>query len=178
MSRIGETAIDVPQGVTVGVEGATVTARGGKGELSVCFPDSIGVELAGQSIKVSRADDKRKTRSLHGLFRSLIANMVDGVANGFTRELLIEGVGFRGDVQGNKLTMSLGFSRPIEYVVPEGVSVAVQGGTNIVVSGPDKQKVGQVAARIRSFFPAEPYKGKGVRYRDEHVRRKVGKTVA
>jgi len=129
-------------------------------------------------MQVLRADDTRESRSFHGLARSLVANMIQGVAEGFKKELEIEGVGFRASVRGQEVSLSLGFSSPVEYLAPDGIKVTVDGGTKLVVSGADKQKVGDTAARLRGFMPAEPYKGKGMRFKDERVRRKVGKTVA
>ena len=178
MSRIGKKPIDIPSGVTVSVDGQRVVVKGPLGELSLEMPGALSAKVDGAVLQIERPDDSRQSRSFHGLTRSLAANMVDGVSKGFRKELEIEGVGFKGSVQGGKMVLSLGFSSPVEYEFPKGVKVEEQGGTKITVSGPDKQKVGQAAARIRAFAPAEPYKGKGVRYKGEHVRRKVGKTVA
>lgn len=176
MSRIGENPIDVPAGVTVTVEGSQVTAKGAKGELALVLPEGISGCVEENTVVMTRSNDEQK--AFHGLARSLVANMIEGVSTGFTKELEIQGVGFRAAVQGSTLSLSLGFASPVEYVIPDTVTVAVNNNTQIVVSGADKQQVGQVAARIRSFYPAEPYKGKGVRYKDEYVRRKEGKTVA
>jgi large subunit ribosomal protein L6 len=176
MSRIGEVPVDVPAGVTVSVDGSHVVVKGGKGELSWDLPEGIGLEVEGASAVVSRKDDSCK--AFHGLSRSLIANMVEGVVNGYKKELEIQGVGFKAILQGKTLSLSLGFASPIEYSVPDTVTITVEKPTQIVIEGTDKQQVGQVAARIRSFYPAEPYKGKGVRYKGEKVRRKEGKTVA
>ena len=178
MSRVGEQAITIPSGVTVNVEGGVVSAKGPKGELSLDLPAGISAKTEGERVSLDRSDDSRETRSFHGLARSLVANMVDGVANGYSRDLEIEGVGFKAEVQGQTVLLSLGFSGPKACPVADGVTVTVEGGTRLKVSGPDKQKVGEVAARIRSYYPAEPYKGKGIRYAGEYVRRKVGKTVA
>jgi large subunit ribosomal protein L6 len=178
MSRIGQKPVDVPAGVTVGLEGTTVRVKGPKGELLLNVPTGVKASVADGKVNVSRADDLRVTRGCHGLTRTLIANMIEGVTKGFSKDLEIQGVGFKAAVQGRKLVLSLGFSIPVEYSLPDGVNAAVDGATKIVVSGPDKQKVGDAAARIRSFYPAEPYKGKGVRYKGEYVRRKVGKSVA
>lgn len=178
MSRTGKKPIDIPSGVTVTAEGSSISVSGPEGDLLLTIPDPIEARMDNGRVVVTRPDDSKFSKSLHGLARSLIANMVDGVSKGFTKKLELQGVGFKASVQGQKLVMSLGFSKPIEYVVPEGVKVGTEGSTAIVVSGPDKQKVGDVAARIRAFFPAEPYKGKGVRYKGEYVRRKAGKTVA
>ncbi|MFC1452514.1 50S ribosomal protein L6 [Verrucomicrobiota bacterium] len=178
MSRVGRQPIEIVQGVTVSVDGETVTAKGGLGELCCRLPPSIRASVEDGRVVVSREDETRRSRSYHGLARSLIANMVEGVSKGFTRELEIQGVGFRAAVEGRTLRMALGFAGDVKYSLPEQVKVTEDGGVKLVVSGPDKQLVGEVAARIRSYYPAEPYKGKGIRYKDERVRRKVGKTVA
>jgi len=176
MSRIGEKPIDVPSGVTITVDGSHLTTKGSKGELSLDLPEGIAAAVEGNTVVMTREDESRK--AFHGLARSLVANMVEGVSNGYTKELEIQGVGFRAAVQGKTLSLSLGFASPIEYAIPDTVTIAVNNNTEVVVSGADKQQVGDVAARIRSFYPAEPYKGKGVRYKGERVRRKEGKTVA
>ena len=176
MSRIGEMPIDVPSGVTITVDGSHLTTKGGKGELSLDLPEGIAAAVEGNTVVVTRGDDTQK--AFHGLTRSLVANMVEGVSNGYTKELEIQGVGFRAALQGKTLSLSLGFASPIEYAIPDTVTITVNNNTEVVVSGADKQQVGEVAARIRAFFPAEPYKGKGVRYKGERVRRKEGKTVA
>jgi large subunit ribosomal protein L6 len=178
MSRIGDKPIGVPAGVTVKVEDRRVSAKGPQGELSVEIPERLSVALEDDRVVVGRPDDTRESKRMHGLVRSLVANMVEGVEKGFSRQLEIEGVGFRASVQGQTVSLALGFASPKEYKAPDGVTVTEQGGTKITVSGPDKQKVGEAAARIRAFSPAEPYKGKGLRYAGERVRRKVGKTVA
>ncbi len=178
MSRVGKKPVEISGGADVSIKEAQVTVKGGLGELSWTLPPGITAEVADGKVEVSRENDTRQQKSYHGLSRSLIANMIEGVTKGFSKRLEIEGVGFRANVQGQKLEMSLGFASPVRYEVPEGVKCEVTGGTVVIVSGPDKQKVGLAAARIRAFFPAEPYKGKGVRYSGERVRRKVGKTVA
>lgn len=178
MSRVGKKPIEIPGGTTVAVKQSLVSVKGAQGELSWTLPPGITAEVAEGKVEVSRENEMRQQKSYHGLARSLIANMIEGVSKGFTKTLDIEGVGFRANVQGQALEMSLGYSSPVRYTVPEGVKCTVEGGTVVTVSGPDKQQVGQAAARIRGFAPAEPYKGKGVRYRGERVRRKVGKTVA
>lgn len=178
MSRIGQMPIEVPTGVTVEVRGSRVDVKGPNGELTRDLPVSIEAKVEDGKVLVTRSGDGRKEKSLHGLSRTLLANMVEGVQKGFSKALEIEGVGFKATVQGQKLALALGFASPIQFTVPAGVTVTEKGGTNITVSGPDKQQVGDVAARIRSFFPAEPYKGKGLRYKGERIRRKVGKTVA
>lgn len=178
MSRIGYSAIEIPTGVTVEQQGDSVKVKGPNGELAHALSPGISVKIENNTISVDRADDSKRLRSFHGLNRSLIANMVTGVVDGFSRELEIQGVGFRADVQGKKLTMALGYSVPVVMEIPDGLTVSVDGGTAVVVKGSNKQLVGDLAARIRAANPAEPYKGKGVRYKNEYVRRKVGKTVA
>lgn len=176
MSRIGDRPIDIPGGVSMAIKGARVEATGPKGTLSLTMPRGISVVQEGSRLVVSRENDTLK--AFHGLGRSLLANIISGVLSGYTKELEINGVGFRAALSGKTLSLSLGFASPIEYSVPDSVKVAVNNNTAVVVTGTDKQQVGEVAARIRSFYPAEPYKGKGVRYKGEKVRRKVGKTVS
>ena len=176
MSRIGERPIALPGGVKLSIDGNRVEATGPKGSLSLTLPAGIGASLEGDVLTISRESDDHK--AFHGLARSLVANMIEGVNNGYTKELEIQGVGFRAALNGSTLSLSLGFASPVEYKVPDTVTVAVNNNTALVISGTDKQQVGEVAARIRSFYPAEPYKGKGVRYKGEKVRRKVGKTVS
>ena len=176
MSRIGLQPVQLPAGVKVAVENGGVEVSGSKGSLELRVPEGIEIEQVDQDILVKRLADKY--RAEHGLVRSLIANMVKGVTEGYSKDLVINGVGFRAALNGRTLSLSLGFASPIEYSVPETVTVAVNNNTEITVSGIDKQQVGDVAARIRSFYPAEPYKGKGVQYKGERIRRKVGKTVA
>lgn len=177
MSRIGRAPIVIPAGVSVRVEGDRVEVQGPRGELAWTKPASIGLAVEDGRVTVSRTSDESPARALHGTTRSLIAGMVKGVSEGYRKELEIQGVGYRAQVQGARLVMHLGFSHPIEFDVPPGVTVEVADGTRLVVSGADKQQVGEVSARLRGFHKAEPYKGKGVRYKDEHVRRKAGKTV-
>jgi large subunit ribosomal protein L6 len=179
MSRIGQKPIDIVAGVEVRVDGRQAIAKGPKGELTVDMPAGIEAAVEGSQIVVTRADDQREQKSLHGLTRSLIANAVEGVSKGYEKQLAITGVGFRASVQGQTLTMLVGMSSPVIYTAKDGVSLAVNDpGTMITVTGADKQMVGDAAARIRGFRPAEPYKGKGVQYKGERIRRKVGKTVA
>lgn len=178
MSRIGQKPIGIPSGVTVAVSGQQVTVKGPKGELKVDIPDLLKVEVNGQQVRVSKAVDNPAAQRVYGTTRSIVANMAQGVSQGFTKELEIEGVGFKAVLQGQRMELSLGFASPVIYTVPEGVKATVEGGTKVTLTGPDKQKVGDAAARVRSFFPAEPYKGKGLHYKGEYVRRKVGKTVA
>ena len=178
MSRIGKAPILVPNGVEVGISGKSIEVKGPKGSLDFEVPGSISVRQDGDQIYVERPDDERTNRALHGLTRSLINNMVIGVSEGFSKELEIIGVGYRAQAKGqSSLELQLGFSHPISVDAPEGVSFDVPEPTRIIVSGIDKQIVGQVAADIRSYRKPEPYKGKGVRYLGEHVVRKAGKAA-
>lgn len=177
MSRIGKKPVTIPKGVTVQAGATTVSAKGPKGELSMTLPPFIKADVKDGTVIVTCVEDTAKGRSMHGLARSLISNLVTGVEKGYTIELELQGVGFRAAVQGSKLTMNLGYSSPVVFELPVGIMASVKESV-ITVSGSDKQMVGDVAARIRSFYPPEPYKGKGVRYKGEHVRRKAGKTVA
>ncbi len=178
MSRIGKRPISLPDGVSVDVKGSDVHVKGPKGALSQAIPERIGVEVEGGELRLTRPDESKETRALHGLARALLANMVTGVTDGFTRELEIEGVGYRGEAKGKSLNLLLGFSHPVEMPVPEGLKVSVDANTKIKIEGIDKQLVGQFAADIRRLRPPEPYKGKGIRYAGEHIRRKVGKAGA
>lgn len=176
MSRIGKKNIDIPSGVEVKLNGNLVSVKGPKGHLNWNHPDAVTVSAAEGKISVSRAGDLKIHRSLHGLSRSLIANMVTGVSNGYEKVLEITGVGYRAQVQGSKITMSLGYSHPVEYQLPEGVSAAIdQKQTTITLKAADKQQLGQVAANIRALRPPDIYKGKGVRYAGERLKLKVGK---
>ncbi len=178
MSRIGKTEIKIPGGVTVNVATAAVTVKGPKGELSLDIPEEITVEQNDDALRIERANDSKRVRQLHGTVRSRLSNMVVGTSNGFERILEIQGVGYRAQLQGKNLDLSLGKSHPIVFSPPDGVELAVDGNTKVIVKGIDKEKVGAAAAKIRSYSPPEPYKGKGIRYVDEYVRRKAGKTVA
>jgi large subunit ribosomal protein L6 len=175
MSRIGRAPINVPTGVNIGLHERAVTVKGPKGELSLTLADPIEVRIDGSVVTVMRPDDAQRNRQLHGLTRTLIANMVGGVTNGFSRTLEIQGVGYRAQMQGGKLNLQLGFSHPVVVEPPKGLTIAVEGTNKITVSGADKQAVGQLAAQIRGIRPPEPYKGKGIRHEGEHVRRKLGK---
>ncbi len=175
MSRIGKAPIDVPSGVTVTIDGQSIAVKGPKGELSRTYSELISVRQDGDEIVVERSGDDRDSRSQHGLVRSLIQNMVTGVTQGFQKDLDIVGVGYRAQAKGSGLELSLGFSHPVVVEAPEGITFNVPQPTRIEVHGIDKQLVGQVAADIREWRKPEPYKGKGVRYTDEHVRRKAGK---
>lgn len=178
MSRLGRKSIPIPSGVTVTTNGQTVAAKGPKGDLTVELPKVLGATIDKGEVHLVRHDDSSDSSRLQGLLRANVANMIEGVAKGFRKDLEIQGVGFKAVLQGKKLLLSLGFSAPIEYDVPAGITMSVDAATNITIAGADKQTVGNVAARIRAYYPAEPYKGKGVRYKGEYVRRKVGKTVA
>ncbi len=178
MSRIGKLPIPLPSGVTAKAAAGQVQVKGPKGTLSVALPAVIAMEVNESEIRFTRPDDKRESRALHGLARALTANLVIGVTTGFSKRLEIQGVGYRASVSGNKLNLLLGFSHPVDMEIPKGLKVAVEGGTQLSVEGIDKQMVGQFAADIRSKRPPEPYKGKGIRYAGERVRRKVGKTGA
>ena len=175
MSRIGKKAIAIPAGVDVTVDGSTVTVKGAKGTLTNTFNSNITIEKDGAEIKVSRPNDQKENRSLHGLTRTLIANMIEGVNTGFKKELEINGIGYRAELQGTTLVLTVGYSHKVEMPAPEGIKIELPSQTEIVGSGAEKQKVGQVAAEIRGVRPPEPYKGKGIKYVDEHIRRKEGK---
>ena len=176
MSRIGLKPVTVPKGVTVTVEKNTLKVKGSKGELEQSFEPLVTFAVNEGEIQVNRVNESKQAKSMHGLYRSLLSNMVVGVSQGFTRSLVINGVGYRAEAQGQTLTLNLGFSNQIEYVIPEGVQVTVEGNNKVAVNGVDKALVGQVAAEIRKLRPPEPYKGKGIRYDNENVRRKVGKS--
>ncbi len=177
MSRIGRMPIAVPAGVTVDIaENNQVTVKGPKGELKRVLPAEMKIEKDGEEIKVTRPNDLKKMKSLHGLTRTLINNMIVGVTEGYEKRLEVNGVGYRAAKQGKKLTLSLGYSHPVEMEDPEGVEVTVDGQNLIIVKGIDKEKVGQYAAEIREKRPPEPYKGKGIKYDYEVIRRKAGKT--
>lgn len=178
MSRIGKMPVVLPKGVEVKQANGTLSVKGPKGSLQLSAHPDMNVVIDGGEVRVERPSDEKQHRALHGLTRSLITNMVIGVTDGFAKTLEIVGVGYRADLKGKGLTLSLGFSHTIEYTPDDGVSLECPNQTTIVVSGIDKQKVGQAAADIRAFRPPEPYKGKGIRYKGEHVRRKAGKTAA
>lgn len=175
MSRIGKVPVPVPAGVDVTIDGAVVTVKGPKGSLTHTVPGPISVVQEDATLVVSRQDDERVSRSLHGLTRTLIANLVTGVTEGYTKKLEIVGTGYRVTAKGNDLEFALGFSHPVLVPAPDGISFAVETPTKFSVSGIDKQQVGEVAANIRKIRKPEPYKGKGVRYAGEQVRRKAGK---
>jgi large subunit ribosomal protein L6 len=178
MSRIGNKTIALPDKVKVNVaDGGAVAVEGPKGKLSWKLPREISAKVENNHVSLARAAESRSVKALHGLSRALLNNMVRGVSEGFTKNLEIEGVGFKAAVQGQTLNLSLGFSHPILFPIPNEIKIAVTENTKIAISGIDKQLVGQVAADIRRFYPPEPYKGKGVRYAGEQIRRKEGKTV-
>ena len=177
MSRVGKKPIQIPQDIKVKIDGNTIHVESKKGKLSYQFLPQVEVKQEGNEIVVTRKAEDRFSRAIHGTTRSLIANMVEGLSKGFEKKLEIVGTGYRAQMQGNKLVLSLGFSHPIEYTPPKDISISVERNI-ITVSGYDKQKVGQVAAGIRAFRKPEPYKGKGIKYVDEIVRRKVGKIGA
>ena len=178
MSRVGKEPITIPSGVDVTLEGRRVVVKGPNGTLAHQAPEAITVSRDGDTLVVTRPDDERENRALHGLTRSLVHNMVVGVSQGFSRELEIVGVGYRAQAQGpSKLELQVGFSHPVRFEAPEGVTFEVPQPTRILVRGADKQLVGQVAADVRKSRPPEPYKGKGIRYSDERVQRKAGKSA-
>ncbi|MBV9385144.1 MAG: 50S ribosomal protein L6 [Chroococcidiopsidaceae cyanobacterium CP_BM_ER_R8_30] len=175
MSRIGKRPITIPSKVNVTIDGSHIAVKGPKGELSRVLPSAVIVEQEGDTLLIKRRDESRESRQLHGLSRTLVANMVEGVSQGFVRRLEIQGVGYRAQVQGRSLTLNVGYSHPVQIDPPTGIQLAVEGNTNVIVSGFDKEIVGNIAAQIRAVRPPEPYKGKGIRYAGEVVRRKAGK---
>ena len=177
MSRIGRKPIAIPAGVEVKVEGSVVTVKGPKGTLTNTFNADMAIAVEGNEIIVTRPSDVKEHRSLHGLTRTLISNMVIGVTEGFKKELQVNGVGYRVQKQGTNLVMNLGYSHQVIMPEIDGITVEVPGPNSIIISGPDKQKVGQFAAEVREKRPPEPYKGKGIKYIDEHIRRKEGKAA-
>jgi large subunit ribosomal protein L6 len=177
MSRIGRLPIPIPKGVTVTVAGRTVKIEGPKGTDQHTVPAKITVSLSDGTVTCARADDANDTRALHGLVRKLIANSVTGVSTGFSRTLEIVGVGYRADVKGKALQLSLGYSHPIVYQLPPGIEAKVERQTVVTLEGNNKQLLGEVCAQIRALRPPEPYKGKGIKYADEHIRRKAGKAA-
>jgi len=177
MSRIGKQPIALPPKVKVEVKGQKVLVEGPKGKLNFDLPQRTSLKVENGSVVVSRQGDDAQAKALHGLSRALVNNMVKGVSEGFVKKLEIQGVGFKAAVQGKIVNMTLGYSHPINYPIPDQIKVTVEENTKLTIEGPDKQVVGQVASELRSFYPPEPYKGKGVRYAGEHVQRKEGKTV-
>ncbi len=177
MSRIGKLPISVPDGVKISLEDRSLRLEGPKGKLHTTIPVGVKVKVDGKAVKVERNSDQRKLRALHGLTRKLIANMVEGVSRGFIRVLEINGVGYRAEVKGSELHLSLGYSHPVVFPLPAGVSASIERQTVINLQSADKQLLGETAATIRSLRPPEPYKGKGVKYREEVIKRKAGKAV-
>jgi large subunit ribosomal protein L6 len=177
MSRIGKQPIAIPAKVKVEVKGQQVSVEGPKGKLNWSLPRNTSIKLENGRLLVTREGDTDDVKALHGLSRALVNNMVRGVSEGFVKKLEIQGVGFKAAVQGKAVNLNLGYSHPINYPIPDQIKVTVEENTKLTIEGPDRQMVGQVAAEIRSFYPPEPYKGKGVRYADERVVRKEGKTV-
>jgi large subunit ribosomal protein L6 len=177
MSRIGKQPVTIPAKVKVEVKGQKVHVEGPKGKLDWELPPRTTAKVEGANVVVARRGEDAQARALHGLSRALINNMVKGVNDGFMKKLEINGVGFKAAVTGKTITMNLGYSHPINYSIPDQIKVTVEENTKITIEGPDKQLVGKVAAELRSYYPPEPYKGKGVKYSDEHIKRKEGKTV-
>ena len=175
MSRIGKSPIPIPDKVSVSLDGLAVTVKGPKGELKRTLPDGVSVNQVDNTIVVAPTSEKRLSRERHGLCRTLVANMIEGVSNGYSKKLEIVGVGSRAQVKGKTLVVSAGYSHPVEMQAPEGITFAVENNTNVTVSGTDKELVGNEAAKIRAIRPPEPYKGKGVRYAGERIVRKAGK---
>ncbi len=175
MSRIANSPVEIPSGVEITLSAQNLNVKGSKGNLSLVVHDLVAIEQSEQTLQLSAAEKSKKSGALAGTFRALISNMVQGVSEGFTKELQLIGVGYRAQAQGKKLNLSLGFSHPIEYAVPDGIEIETPSQTQVIIRGIDKQLVGQVAAEIRDFRPPEPYKGKGVRYADEYVKRKEAK---
>lgn len=178
MSRVGRRPIEIPKEVKVELDGRMVTAEAKGRKLSHIIPETFKMEMQDGKLTVIRPSDAREHKSLHGTTRTLISNMVEGLTKGFQKKLVIEGVGYRAQMKGKTLSMELGFSHTVEFVPPEGIDIETPSNTEIIVKGVDKQKVGAVSAEIRAYYPPEPYKGKGIRYDGEYVRRKQGKSIA
>ncbi|MGB5134145.1 MAG: 50S ribosomal protein L6 [Prochlorococcaceae cyanobacterium] len=176
MSRIGKAPIPVPDKVSVSLSGLDVTVKGPKGELRRTLPEGVTISQEGDTLVVAPAENSRRSRERHGLCRTLVANMVEGVSQGYTRKLEITGVGYRAAVQGKKLVVSAGYSHPVELMPPDGIVFAVENNTTVLVSGASKELVGNEAAKVRAIRPPEPYKGKGIKYEGERILRKAGKT--
>lgn len=176
MSRIGKKPVPIPEKVTVTIDGSTVFVKGPKGSLERTLPEKISVAQEDNTIVVSPVDSSRVARERHGLCRTLVANMIEGVSKGYSKQLEIIGVGYRAQVKGNTLTLNVGYSKPVEMVMPEGITAAMgEKNTQVIISGFDKEVVGNTAAKVRAVRPPEPYKGKGIRYQGEYIRRKAGK---
>lgn len=177
MSRIGKLAVTIPSGVKIAVDDSAVKLEGPKGKLAASIPSGVQVKVEGNVVRVERDNEERKVRALHGLTRKLIANMAAGVSQGFTRVLEINGVGYRAEVRGQEIHMTLGYSHPVMFPLPPGITASVERQIIITLSGADRQLLGETAAKIRSLRPPEPYKGKGIKYREEVIKRKAGKAV-
>ena len=176
MSRVGKLPVQIPDGVKVEVKGNTVTVEGPKGKLTQDFNSNVEIKVEDSQLMVDRTNESKAARSYHGLYRQLCQNMVIGVSQGFTKSLLINGVGYRAEVKGDILHLNLGFSNQIEFVIPEGITITTEGTNKVIITGTQKQLVGQISSEIRSLRPPEPYKGKGVKYEDERIVRKIGKS--
>ncbi len=176
MSRIGRLPVKIPKGVKVSVQEGRVLLESSKGKVTQEYAPEVAVKVENDSVVVTRKDDSQQAKSLHGLYRNLLKNALIGLSDGFSKSLVISGVGYKAEVRGKSLILSLGYSTPIEYPIPNGIAMEVEANTRVVVKGADRQRVGQIASEIRSFRPAEPYKGKGIKYENEYVRRKVGKS--
>ena len=176
ISRIGKLPVKIARGVKVASQDGSLAVEGPKGKLTLAYPDDLTVTISDDEVVIARQNESKRARSLHGLYRSLVNNMVIGVSAGFSKTLTVVGVGYRAETQGQRLILNLGYSSPVEYRIPKGITVSVEGNTKVVVSGANKQQVGQVSAEIRATRPPEHYKGKGVRYEDEYVRIKPGMT--
>ncbi len=177
MSRLGKKPVAVPSGVKIALKDGVITVEGPKGKLSLNLPATISFEQKDSNVFFTAKDETKPTSALHGTIRALTVNMIKGVTVGFSKTLIIEGVGYKAQVQGKNLKLNVGFSHPVEYLIPEGIKIDASKQVEIVITGIDKVQVGQVAAEIRDICPPEPYKGKGIRYSDERIRRKVGKAV-
>ncbi len=175
MSRVGKLPINIPQGVTLTLQDRVINVKGPKGVLARSLPEGVMLDIENDTVRVKRQDDSKESRSIHGLTRALLYNLVHGVSQGYKMGLEIHGTGYRADAQKNVLSLSLGYSHPIQFLLPEGVTATVERQTSIQLEGIDKEVLGQTAARIRALRPVEPYKGKGIRYTGEHVLRKAGK---
>ena len=175
MSRIGKMPVQIPDGIKIEYKSGSVTVEGPKGKLSQDVQPEVSIEIKDGVAEITRKNESKRAKALHGLYRKLLSNMVVGVTTGFTKSLVINGVGYRAEVQGEVLVLNLGYSNPIEFQIPGDLSITCEGNNKIIVSGIDRQRVGQVSADIRSLRPPEPYKGKGIKYEDEMIRRKIGK---
>lgn len=176
MSRVGKLPVQIPSGVKVEVKDNYVYVEGPKGTMSQEYSPDVSIKVEDDTVVIERKRDTKQARSYHGLYRQLVQNMVTGVSTGFSKTLLVTGVGYRAEVSGDRLILNIGYSNPIEYVIPEGIEISTEGQNKVIVSGIDKQKVGQASSEIRSLRLPEPYKGKGIKYEDERLRRKVGKS--